>query len=266
MPSPICTVNGSPTPVAVTAGATAQLIALVSGAGVNFWSIYAISTDELNTIASVNATVVPNFPAKTATFTAPPGLGSAVIFQSIVGVRALGLDANGILQPSYYTTFKVDVQTAQGLNVIALNEISEESPSFGWIIELNQAIRALSASGGAYTIPTAPQYISSATSIAFAGAIQPVSVKTSGSSYNIVVPSATDGQIFELDNTDGSFASHAVGLTVGTGVSIENPVGSAYTTAGTMALPLNPGGIPRSAYRWKYYASSSSPSKFWKLS
>lgn len=147
MPSPVCTVNGTATPGSVAAGASFT-IALANPAGAAYWGVSATSTDETNATTSVNATIVINEGAKTATCDAPASDGSAVIFTSIVGVSGPGLDANGVFQPSYVTTFKVNVPTTGGYVVWALNETSEQSAAFGSIVEVNAIIRGVGNGGG----------------------------------------------------------------------------------------------------------------------
>lgn len=142
LPSPVCTVNGGAPPVAVAAGATLVTIALANPSGANYWSIAATSTDETNSAAAVNATLVVNMTAKTATFTAPASLGSSVIFTSTVGIQGLGIDSNRESQPALTTTFKVNVLTTGGQPVMAANEALEQNATFGWIVEINQFIRA----------------------------------------------------------------------------------------------------------------------------
>ena len=134
--SPICTVNGVAPPVDVAASSTIT-VALVTPAGVGAWSITCTSTDELGSTSTTNATTSVNMAAKTATFQVPATLGSKLIFTSTVGVSSLGRDGNGILQPTYTTTFAVNVAT---------NEGTEQSP-FGWISEVNDFIRAAAAAG-----------------------------------------------------------------------------------------------------------------------
>lgn len=153
MPSPTCTIGGSATPQDVSSGATVNG-ALANASGVTFWGVTAIGTDELNSPATVNGTLTLNQGAKTFQFTAPAGLGSAVIFQSTVGAQGStqghGVDVNGVYQPSYTTTFKVNVKTASGLRVMVENESFEQDTVFGWTNELNAGIRA-AAGGGATT-------------------------------------------------------------------------------------------------------------------
>lgn len=147
MPSPVCTVDGNATPVDVSSSGTST-IALANPSGVQYWSITCSSTDDTNTTAAVNASLVVNQATKTATFTRP-AIGSALIFQSVVGVLNLGLDANGTPQSSYTTTFEVHVKTAGGFRVMAVSEGLESNATFGWTTKLNTMIRGGTPPGGA---------------------------------------------------------------------------------------------------------------------
>ena len=140
-PSPICSINSGATPADVTASSTVNG-ALVSSAGAVFWSVSCIGTDDSNTTAAVNATLTINQGAKTFQFTALTA-PSAMIFQSVVGIAGLGLDANGAPQSAFTTTFKVNVKTAGGRRVIATGETFEQDAVHGWLSEINAAIRAL---------------------------------------------------------------------------------------------------------------------------
>lgn len=162
LPSPVCTVNGSATPQDVTAAST-PTIALANVAGANFWSISCTSTDDTNTTSSVNGTLSINQVSKTATFTAPAA-GSAVIFTSQVGVVGLGLDANGVSNPALTTTFKVNVQTAGGLRVLAVNESLEQSSTFGWSSVINAAVRSPNVTSSGNLTSSPLQWISSVSS------------------------------------------------------------------------------------------------------
>lgn len=128
-PSPLCLVNGSVTTngVNVSAGATVT-IALADSAGVAQWNISCLYTDELGSAATVNGTLSVNLVTKTATFTAPASLGSALIFQSKVN-------------NSYTTTFKIAVLTASLLRVAAFNETTEDNASAGWTGMFNSLVR-----------------------------------------------------------------------------------------------------------------------------
>ena len=144
MPSPACTINALTPPQDVAASSTVTL-ALANASGVVFWGLTCIGTDETTTAAAVNATLAVNSSAKTATFTAG-GLGTATIWQSTVGVgsksqQGAGCDANNAVQPSYTTTFKVNVKAANGNRVLVVNEVNEQDSTFGWINEVNAALR-----------------------------------------------------------------------------------------------------------------------------
>jgi Pectate lyase superfamily protein len=145
--SPVCTVNSLATPQNVAAGA-GFTIQLAVPTGVNFWSVTCTSTDDTNTVAAVQATLAVNLGTKTATCTAPAGLGSSMIFASTVGIAGLGIDQNRTLQPSFTTTFKVNVLTSGGATVVATNEQLEQDPIHGWTAALNGAIRAEGSGGG----------------------------------------------------------------------------------------------------------------------
>ena len=144
MTSPSCTINALTPPQDVAASSTVTL-ALANASGVVFWGLTCIGTDETTTAAAVNATLAVNSSAKTATFTAG-GLGTATIWQSTVGVgsksqQGAGCDANNAVQPSYTTTFKVNVKASNGNRVLVVNEVYEQDSTFGWINEVNAALR-----------------------------------------------------------------------------------------------------------------------------
>jgi len=130
-----------------------QTIALADVTGAQYWSLICTSTDETTTPATVNASLVVNLVAKTATFTAPAA-GSAAIFTSTVGVSALGRDANGTLVPAYTATFKVYA----GTEVVCANETTETDSNAGWNAILNPLLRtgpgaSTSIAGTAGTAP-----------------------------------------------------------------------------------------------------------------
>jgi hypothetical protein len=145
MPSPTCTVNATATTggVNVTAS-TIVTITLQSTAGVSTWSISCVGTDDTNTASAINGSLTVNAVAQTASFTAPAA-GSALVFKSVVNG---GIDANGVVQPSYATTFGIYVLTAYGKRVVAVNETVEGDGSFGWVTPVNAAIRLAGSGGG----------------------------------------------------------------------------------------------------------------------
>jgi hypothetical protein len=139
MTSPICKVNGSATTNGVNlTPATTATIALADTAGVERWSILAVSTDELTTAAAINGTLAINSITKTATFTVPAA-GSAVIFESVVNK---GLDVNGRRDATLTTRFAIFTLAVSGNRVCAFNESLEGSISFGWLTKLNPLLRS----------------------------------------------------------------------------------------------------------------------------
>jgi hypothetical protein len=145
MPSPTCTVNASATSNGVNVTASSLItIALADTAGVSAWSIECIGTDDNNVAATINAALTVNQTTKTAEH-AGVAAGSALIFRSRVNN---GRDVNGDLQSSYETTFGVYVLTSGARRVIAVNETTEGSASFGWVVQANAAIRSSTLSSG----------------------------------------------------------------------------------------------------------------------
>lgn len=208
MPNPTCTVNGSPTPADVGAGTTFT-IALASTAGAAFWSIHATTTDELNDATTVDATIDVDMGAKTATCTAPAGLGSAVIFTSVVGVDGLGLDADRVRQPSYTTTFKVNVRTAGGLAVIALDETFEQSADFGWISEQNAIIRSAGGGSGSGQTPVAGLVVTADPTPVAALLLSPYAADTRAGAFSFTLPTTPpDGTIADITDLYAAFATH----------------------------------------------------------
>ena len=148
MASPACEVkDGAGAFTATTNGkdvtpTNTVTIRLASSAGVGPWEITCITTDETSDAAAVTSSLVIDQLAKTATFTAPAS-GKAYRFQSRINN---GVDANGIAQASYTTTFGVYTLTAASRRVHAVDETFESSAIYGWIAGINDLIRNPSAS------------------------------------------------------------------------------------------------------------------------
>lgn len=239
-PNPACTVNSSTPPVDVSGGST-PTIALANATGALYWFLEAVGCDDLTSLAAINASLVINQVAKTATFTAPGSAGSAVIFQSTVGIgensaQGAGRDANNVLQPTYTTTFKVDVPIG-GLAVIASNEIYEESPTVGWIKEINATIRA---AGGA--IVSVPPWVTvtTATTLTTAQSGSKVRTDTTAGAFTLKLPaSPNDACTFAIVDATGQWATHNLTLS-GNGNNVVDPagIGGAGDTPGSLTLSL----------------------------
>jgi hypothetical protein len=145
MPSPICEVkDGAGAYTSTTSGknvtpANTVTIRLASTSGVGPWLIQCITTDNTSDAAAVTASLTVDQVAKTATFTAPAA-GKAYRFKSTVNN---GIDANGIAQASYSTTFGVYTLTATtpARRVLAVDETFESDATFGWSGTVNDLIR-----------------------------------------------------------------------------------------------------------------------------
>lgn len=147
MTSPICTVNGSTTGDGVNVAKNSTVtIAIADTAGVKSWALKCLSTDDLQSAASVTGGLTINPTTKVATFTSPnTDVGAALIFESKVNG---GLDINGRVDESLTTRFGVYVLTDAGsLRVGAFDETVEGNASFGWLAKFNASIRAAAAAG-----------------------------------------------------------------------------------------------------------------------
>jgi hypothetical protein len=197
--SPLCTVNGFQTLDGVdVTGASTVTIQLATLAGVKQWSIQCIATDDINTVADINATLIPNinYVTKTATFTAPSAPnGSAMIFQSQVNN---GQDGNGRTDASLTTRFGIFVLTGGGNRVFAFDERMESNHTFGWLKKINDLIRAVAldpagqAGAGLTYVAGAYNVVAANNSIV----VNADSIELSPS-YKIVLDQATD-----LSNSD----------------------------------------------------------------
>ena len=127
MANPACEVkNGAAAYVATTngvdiTGAVVIVIRLVSQADLQSWSISCATADELSDVAAINASLVIDSVACTATFTAPASTGRALRFQSRVNN---GRNANNEIDLTY-TTYFVLYTLVGGLRVHALDEAVE---------------------------------------------------------------------------------------------------------------------------------------------
>lgn len=148
MVSAITLVNGSTTPQNVLAGATVN-VALQNSAGVTSWTLVCTSTDELNTVAAVNATISISQVTFSGTFTMPStASGSAVQLTSTVNP--------GSNQVS--STLGVFVLDPLGTRLFFPGETNESSAQFGVIADLNALGRStISVPNATATTPGAIQ-------------------------------------------------------------------------------------------------------------
>lgn len=160
MSSPICEIKVGLTAyqptndgVNSTPGA-AIIIRLVSGAGVNTWSIRCLTTDQTLVADVITGSLIVDPLLKTASFGAPTARPKAMIFESIVNG---GVDINGRSRSDYRSTFGLYIPTTAGVRVIAANETTESNSDFGWIVSINDVIaNGGGGGGGGAPPPTAP--------------------------------------------------------------------------------------------------------------
>lgn len=237
--NPTCTVNNGAAPADVATGASVE-IELEFPAGALFWGITAISADETTNVGAINASLSVNQTTKKATFTAPSTLGSCVIFQSTVGTgststQGAGRDLNGVLQPTWTTTLKVNVPTTGGLRVLALNETYEQNASAGWIEEVNRAIRASGGGGGSAWLTAQP--VSGGGSATGANGTMTF-VDASGGTCTVNPPSAAVGVRWGVcdGKKGGSFnASHGASIP-NAGLNVEDPNNPGVYTTNTIVM------------------------------
>lgn len=140
MPSPICLVNDAPTTNGVDASPRqSRYIKLADSTDVFKWSIYCISTDDLNDVDAVNAYFAqPENPSdEILIFTPDTARGSALIFKSTVNN---GYDLNGVYHPEYVTTFGIFAIPDGKVRLIALDQTTEGDSVYGWVSSLNQML------------------------------------------------------------------------------------------------------------------------------
>lgn len=147
--SPLCEIkDGSAAYVTSVGGVNVTpsntiTIRLASQTDVDSWSIQCLTTDDNSSADTVNASLVIDTVAKTATFTAPVA-GRTYRFRSRVNN---GLDRNGVAQPSYSTTFCL-YTVKNGRRKIAADETTEGSTTYGWIVPFNALIDSVPSGSG----------------------------------------------------------------------------------------------------------------------
>lgn len=141
MASPTCLIKigagayGSTSTSTSVAEGDIVTVKLDSSAGVSQWALTFVSGDEV-TDGSFPALTV-NYTTFEATFTVPAGEGRALILSSKING---GLDDT--FRPSFSTIseFKVYTPTAEGVEVVALNE-GLQAGTYGWLPQFNDLLR-----------------------------------------------------------------------------------------------------------------------------
>lgn len=214
-PSPICTWDGSFTPQDTAAGS--HTIALANPAGANYWALTCTQSDDQNSASTANGTIVVNQTNKTATASIlNAGNGAAYIFTSQVGIAGLGLDQNNRYQPSYTTTFKVNILTTGGERVWCVGEQLEQSAAYGNIVEVNAIIRAGGGGGGGTTFDSVSVATDSDLTLTNNTNNLFAVLKGLTANRNCFLPtSPAVGQRAKVKDYDGSLASHNITINAG---------------------------------------------------
>ncbi len=232
-PSPTCTVaNGAGAAQATTNGvdvtaAATITVALSSLAGVTNWALTVVGQDE----QVVVPTITINQVAKTATFTAP-ALPWALILKSVVNN---GVNANGVIDASLSTTFKICCLTTNALRLAASNETTENNASTGWTSILNIPIRNGTGAGTSLTIQEEGTPLATAcTTMNFVGAICTAAGATGTKTITFTgLFGANPVQCNSVDTSAG--VTLTIGGTNASGVSI-GKIGTFIDVLGTLEV------------------------------
>lgn len=179
-----------------------------------------------------------------------------------------GVNGQGVANPVQMTDTSLMLDMVSP--VLGLHDLMpfEGSQSGGllreWVYDVQRNLRLLdqqAAAASAVGTPMRLTFSSSSKQIVQSGVTQPVSMNTSGGAFAAIAPTMTssnDGWVIELDDVAVSWGTHAASITVGSGVSIENPANpGTYVTNGTLALPQD----GSASYAWRWFNTESK----WKL-
>lgn len=245
MASPLCEIkNGAAAYVPalggvdITPGATV-VIRLVSQAGVGPWSCTLATADELTTIAAINAALVIDSVAKTATFTAPAA-GAALRFQSRANQ---GINANGVADATLTTFFCLYTRAGSGNRAHALDETTEGNGLAGWGADVNALLRS-GGGGGGGTLPVTVTIVSKSANYTIVASTDNTIECITNTGFTITLPATvTPGAQFTVvNNTAGvntvSGNGHNISATGATTMSLASQQSVTFTgnAAGTTWL------------------------------
>src|SRR5580698_1837405 len=187
------------------------------------------------------------------------------------GKLACRLTVNGAIDPTGVLNVPRMVDATSVLTMASPNGLwglfvreGQQIGSFRrWVGDHKKNLRTLDTFMSSLVSGATPQLFAAACTVAFGGPKQVVGIDTSAAgTYNVTVPAATGGQELQVDDDDGTWVAHgSPGLIFPTGVTVENPQGSAIVTGPTPLFLTAAAGVPRSSYRWTYYGTKT----FWKF-
>lgn len=223
MPNPACQVkNGGAAYVGTTNGVTVTpantIIIQLIDSSADTWGITCVTSDDQSVPATINAGLVIDSVARTATFTAPVA-GRALRFRSVVNG---GIGADGKKKSSYTTYFGIYTLTADGLSLVAADETTERDATYGWAKSVNAKIRQVAGGGN----PNSVANVEKAANYTVTTSDFSVVVTTATGTTITLPASPANGASYEIKNYDA-----AVNLTVnGGGTNIDQrPAASAAT-------------------------------------
>ena len=266
----LCSINGGTATagaqVTAATSATIQFSAASSaGWSIGLWELYDYPHAYATPSGwSLNATSGAIQYQATSGSPNPP-----VITQQFWGKIACRLTVNGGFDPTGLFNAPRMIDTSCAVSMPSpINGLVDlhygEGQVFGgfraWVAGMKANLRIIeSGLGGGASTPTPILYLTAAATVTISGAVQVVGVDTSAAgTYAVTLPAMTDGQVVQIDDHNGTWvASGAPTIVPPTNVWIENPQGSAVVL-GPSALTLPAvAGVPRSSYRFTYYASTT---------
>jgi hypothetical protein len=142
-------------------GAQTVTFTLHDRAGVSTLEAHALYSDENHSVATMEATITVDQVTMTGTFTTPAddSLGQAFVMQSIVN---RGLASEATFQ------FGVFVFAANGVRIVSVLQTTEGNAAFGWIADINNALRS-ALPGGVALAGHAPVKAATTTDITLSG-------------------------------------------------------------------------------------------------
>jgi hypothetical protein len=267
----LCSINGGTATAGAqtttTTGATIQFSAANSTGWVNgLWELYDYPPGYVTPSGwSLNALSGALQYQATSGSPNPP-----VITQQFWGKIACRLTVNGGLDPTnaFNPPRMIDTSCAVSMlsPVNALQDIHYgEGGVFGgfraWVAAEKANLRIIEAGlGGVAPTPTTPQILTAPGTIPTTGLQQVVGLNTTGGAFVQPMPtSGVAGLAVTVLDPSKSWSTNAASVSVGAGISIENPaaLGGAYVTNGILALPS----VSGASYTWIYLPTLS----LWKL-
>ena len=172
-----------------------------------------------------------------------------------------GFDPTGAYNPARMidASCAVTMASPNGLWDMFAGEGSVFGAFRAWVYDYRRNLRTLDTFIGGVTGAPAPQRLSTNGAIVASTYWQAVSLDTTSNTVLASMPSGVvDGQVVETGDVKGTWQTHAASVSVGAGISIENPAAiGTYVTNGTLTLPQ----VKSASYSWRKWNAEAK----WKL-